>query len=147
MRIYQIKLLHIVSFLNSLSKDGTRLGHKQGKLSSSMLEINYRILKNVFKRAVEWKLIKQSPVAAIKKPSVKYEAVMPYDERKVQELLVALEYEPNYWRVMINLAITRGLRRGELLGLEWHYIDWDTSVLEVVQNVSLTFNKVRSCIL
>jgi len=142
MRMDQIKPLHIVSFLDSISKDGSRLGHRQGKLSSSMLEINHRILKNIFKRATEWKVIKQSPVASIKKPIVKYEEVLPYSEQEVQGLLEALEHEPYHWRVMIKLAITTGLRRGELLGLEWHHINWETGVLEVVQSVSLTFNGI-----
>lgn len=39
---------------------------------------------------------------------------------------------------MVTLAITTGLRRGELLGLEWHHIDWNTGILTVAQSVSLS---------
>ncbi|WJH36822.1 site-specific integrase [Paenibacillus sp. CC-CFT747] len=85
---------------------------------------------------MEWKLIKHNPVESIKKPSVKHRITTPYDESEVEKMLLALENEPIHWRVMITLALTTGLRRGELLGLEWHHINWETGVIDVVQSVS-----------
>ncbi|MGG4143883.1 site-specific integrase [Paenibacillus algorifonticola] len=136
--IDQIKPLHIVSFIDSLSNEGARLGFRKGDLSTGTIEINHRVLKNIFSRAVEWKLIKQNPVSGVKKPTVKHKETIPYDEIEVQELLHALQKEPIHWRVMITLALTTGLRRGELLGLEWHHIDWETGVLSVIQSVSMS---------
>ncbi|MBA9084358.1 integrase [Fontibacillus solani] len=81
---------------------------------------------------------KKKPVAGVKKPVVKHKEVIPYDENEVEQLLHALQKEPIHWRVMITLALTTGLRRGELLGLEWHHIDWETGVLSVTQSVSIS---------
>ncbi|WP_411350351.1 site-specific integrase [Paenibacillus sp. WLX2291] len=53
-------------------------------------------------------------------------------------MLHALQKEAYHWRVMITLALTTGLRRGELLGLEWHHIDMDTGTIDVSQSVSTT---------
>lgn len=39
---------------------------------------------------------------------------------------------------MIKLALTTGLRRGELLALEWTHINWTDSYIDVVQSVSLS---------
>jgi integrase len=39
---------------------------------------------------------------------------------------------------MVTLALTTGLRRGELLGLEWKHINWATGVIEVLQSVSMS---------
>lgn len=127
-----------MSFLDSLSQEGKRLGYKKGNLSTGTIEINHRVLKNIFSRAVEWKLIKHNPLTSIKKPVVKHKEVIPYDENEVQKLLAALQNEPIHWRVMITLALTTGLRRGELLGLEWHHIDWETGVLSITQSVSMS---------
>lgn len=135
LRLDQIKPIHILSFLDSLTADEARLGYRKGKLSTGTIEINHRVLKNIFSRAVEWKLIKQNPVATIKKPSVRHKDIVPYDETEVAELLLALQGEPFHWRVMITLALTTGLRRGELLGLEWHHINWENGVISVVQSV------------
>lgn len=138
MKLDQIKTIHIVSFLDSLTKDGARQGFRKGKLASGTIEINHRVLKNIFSRAVEWKLIKVNPVASVKKPVVKHKEVIPYDESEVQKLLQALQKEAVHWRTMITLALTTGLRRGELLGLEWHHIDWETGVISVTQSVSMS---------
>ncbi|GED14729.1 tyrosine-type recombinase/integrase [Aneurinibacillus migulanus] len=90
LRLDQIKPLHIVSFIDSLSKEGTLQGFRKEILSTSTIEIHHRILKNIFSRAVEWKLIKQNPIAGIKKPAVKLKEIIPYDETEVKELLLAL---------------------------------------------------------
>ncbi|MED1618420.1 tyrosine-type recombinase/integrase [Aneurinibacillus migulanus] len=39
---------------------------------------------------------------------------------------------------MVTLALTTGLRRGELLGLEWKHIDLNTGAINVVQSVSMS---------
>jgi integrase len=138
LRLDQIKTIHILSFLDSLTKDGARQGYRKGNLADGTIEINHRVLKNIFSRAVEWKLLKQNPISGVKKPIVRHKEVIPYDENEVQQLLIALQNEPFHWRVMVTLAITTGLRRGELLGLEWHHIDWNTGVLTVMQSVSMS---------
>jgi len=138
LKLDQIKTIHIVSFLDSLTKDGARQGYRKGNLSTGTIEINHRVLKNIFSRAYEWKLIKQNPVAGVKKPVVRHKEVIPYDVNEIGQLLLALQNEPIHWRVMIKLALTTGLRRGELLGLEWHHIDWETGVLSVTQSVSMS---------
>ncbi|BBH22618.1 hypothetical protein Back11_39630 [Paenibacillus baekrokdamisoli] len=138
LRIDQIKTMHIVSFINSLSDEGKRKGFRKGDLSAGSIEINHRILKNIFTRAVDWKLIKDNPVVGAKKPLVKHKVIIPYDEEEVQTLLNALQKEPIHWKVMIILALTTGLRRGELLGLEWKHIDWNSGIIDVVQSVSMS---------
>nr|WP_281169611.1 site-specific integrase [Thermicanus aegyptius] len=50
----------------------------------------------------------------------------------------ALQREPYHWRMMITLALTTGMRRGELLGLEWRHIDWKSGVIDVQQSVSIS---------
>ncbi|MBA9084357.1 hypothetical protein FHR92_000811 [Fontibacillus solani] len=62
LKLDQIKTIHIVTFLDSLTKDGARLGYRKGNLSTGTIEINHRVLKNVFSRAYEWKLIKKNPL-------------------------------------------------------------------------------------
>lgn len=45
--------------------------------------------------------------------------------------------------MMIMLAITTGLRRGELVGLEWNHIDFEKGTLEVKQSISYSRNGER----
>jgi integrase len=135
MRLEDIKPLHIVDFLDKLEKEGSRRDKKSGGLASGTIEIQHRILKNILKRAVEWRIIKRNPVGDVQKPKVNSKEIIPYDEAEVEQMLRALQREPYHWRVIITLALTSGLRRSELLGLEWRHLDFSTGVLDVSQTM------------
>lgn len=136
LRLDQIKPLHIVTFLDKLQQVGARKDGKDGTLSSGMVEYVHRVLKNIFNRAVDWKLIKVSPMEGIKKPKVEQKEMSVYDEAEAHQLFLALEKEPLMWRVMITLALTTGLRRGELLALEWKHVDLEAGTIDVCQSLS-----------
>jgi integrase len=114
----QIKPLHIASLINDLGKEGSRRDGKEGSLSSGTIHYVHRVIKNVFSRAVEWRVLKSNPVAGVKAPKVVHKESVVYDEDEVKVLFKALENEPYHWRMMITIALTTGLRRGELVGLE-----------------------------
>ncbi|MDK8193738.1 site-specific integrase [Paenibacillus sp. UMB7766-LJ446] len=134
-RLDQIKPLHIVNLLKSLAQPGMKRGG--GVLSSATIQMVHRIVKNIFTRAVEWKVIKDNPAAAVQKPKVISKRNIPYSEKEVTEMLAALQKEPIHWRLFVTMAVTSGLRRGELLGLEEKHIDLSTGVITVEQSVSI----------
>lgn len=53
------------------------------------------------------------------------------DDEQARRFLAALETEPLEDRVLFTLALLTGYRRGELLGLEWPDIDFDTGVITI----------------
>lgn len=139
MRLDKITPIHIVNFLtNDQRQDG-----REGPIAAGTLEYLYRILKNIFTRATEWRIIKHNPVADVKRPKVMAKEIEVYDENEISLLFAALEKEPLHWQILILLAITTGLRRGELVGLEWKHIDLDTGIIEVKQSISLSENGER----
>lgn len=135
LRLDEIKPLHILDYLQSLEQDGSRKDGKSGGLSSGTIQYDHKILKNIFSRAVEWKIIKSNPAASVKKPKAEHKVNTPYDEYEVYQLFKALQNEPYHWRMMVTLALTTGLRRGELLGLEWKHIDWQEGIISVEQSL------------
>lgn len=60
MRLDEVKPIHIMNYLNNL--ENVRKDGKDGGLSSSSIQYHHRVLKNIFSRACEWKLIKTNPV-------------------------------------------------------------------------------------
>lgn len=133
MHLDKIKTLQVLSFLEKLKQDGARGDGKEGGLSSGSIQYYHRVLKNIFSRAVEWKIIKDNPVAGAKKPKVVQKQTEVYSEENVKFLLMGLEKESLMWQVLIKLAITTGMRKGELLGLEWEHIDLKEGVISVKQ--------------
>ncbi|WFR63069.1 N-terminal phage integrase SAM-like domain-containing protein [Paenibacillus amylolyticus] len=63
-RLDQIKPLHIVNLLKGLAQPGMKRGG--GALSSATIQMVHRIVKNIFSRAVEWKVIKDNPAQLYK---------------------------------------------------------------------------------
>ncbi|WP_078430442.1 tyrosine-type recombinase/integrase [Alkalihalobacterium alkalinitrilicum] len=139
LRIDQVKTIHIVDFLDNLSEPGLRKDGKEDVLSPATIAYHHRILKNIFSRAVEWKIIKENPVVGVKKPKETPKEIEVYDEEEAALLLNRLDKELLHWRVMIKIAITTGLRRSELLGLEWKHIDLEEGIIAVKQG--LTYSK------
>lgn len=136
LRLEQIQPLHIAAFLADTAKNGSRQDGKDGTLSSGTIQIVYRILKNVFNRSVEWNILKTNPVASVKTPKVTYKETEVYNEDEIKLMFEALEHEPFHWRMIITLALTTGLRRGELVGLEWKHIDLNQGTVYVKQSVT-----------
>ncbi len=53
------------------------------------------------------------------------------DEEQVKYVLELLENEPIKWKTIMYLLIYSGIRRGELLGLEWKDIDFENKVIYI----------------
>lgn len=138
MRFDQVKPIQIVNFLSSIKrKDG-----KSKPLSIGTIQFIHRVLKNVFERAKEWQLIKENPVSSVKKPKdlrkiteVIDNNVNVYTEKEVEELFKAVQKEIFHWRIFVSLALAAGLRRGELLGLEWKNVDLDGGTIRIAQTI------------
>lgn len=136
LHLEDIKTMMLVDLFENIS---SRMDGNEGELSPATIHYIYRSLNNVFQRAVEWKLIKENPMKGVSKPKLETRTVEVYTQEEVNELLELLEGEPDHWRVMVKLALTTGLRRGELLALEWKHIDLENGTLRVEQ--SLTYTK------
>lgn len=140
LRLDEVKPKHIVDFLHNIGEDGMRADGKKGRLASSTVFYHYRILNNVFNFAVEIRLIKESPLEGVKKPTVEYEESDVYDLDETIELLACLQEELLHWQVAVLLAVTKGMRRSELFGLDLlKHINFRTNSVEIRQ--ALTYSK------
>lgn len=136
MRIDQIKALHIRDFLDHMR---TTKSESTGKpVSDSTIIYTYRVLRSIFRSAMEWQVIKENPMATIKKPKDGTKQEMKfYDEHDLEKLFQALDKEPLQIQSIVMLAVMGGLRRAEIAGLEWKHIDSDNKVLTVEQSIPM----------
>lgn len=133
LKIEQIKPTHLMEFYANLQEDGIREDGKPGGLSERTILHHHRLLSSIFNDAVQWQVIPSNPASRVKPPKVQKKPGAYYDEVQTAALLAAVENESLKYKVLIHLAVATGLRRGELMGLEWQDINFDKSTLEVRQ--------------
>lgn len=140
LRIDQVESRHIIDFLHNISEPGMRLDKKDDVLAGSTIYYHYRILRDLFKYAVTCKAIKESPVDGIDKPKVNKTIIDVYDDDESSAVVRALKNELLHWRVTFKLAITTGMRRSELCGLDLDkHIDYKEGIVHVTD--ALTYSK------
>ena len=139
-RVDKIKPTDIMQFYDLLSKDTQIVrrkdnnGKKTGKpLSPKTILEHHRLLRAMLQKAVYWQMIPYNPASRVRPPKAKKPNINFYDDAQTIALIKALEGEELKFRVIILLTIFTGLRRGEVLGLEWQDINFKNSSLTVRQ--------------
>lgn len=133
LKIEQIKPTHLLEFYANLQEEGIREDGKPGGLSPRTILQHHRIISSILNDAVQWQVIGSNPTARVKPPKTTKRQALYYDEEQTAALLEAIEKESLKYKVIIILAVATGLRRGELMGLEWEDIDFNKKTLEVRQ--------------
>lgn len=62
-----------------------------------------------------------------------------FQPEQIDEILTALERAPLKWRVMTTLYIGTGCRRGEIVGLKWSKVDFETN--QILIDSALLYTK------
>ncbi|MEC3613106.1 tyrosine-type recombinase/integrase [Bacillus velezensis] len=141
-KIDKIKSLHIVDFIDDLSKDGARKDGKPGGLGDQTIKDIFKILQALFKTATEeWKLIKDDPIEGLSSPEAENKEMNFLESDEAAECIKVLYEIDIKWRLYYLAALIGGLRRGEALACEWHLdIDWDKGGIYVNRSISKTIN-------
>src|SRR5699024_10885185 len=73
------------------------------------------------------------------KPSVTYKPGEVYNSNELKQLFLLLNQEENNQMVlMVKMALKTGLRKGELLALQWDDVDFATNTIHVRHSLSYT---------
>ena len=81
------------------------------------------------KQAVKEGLIGHNPMDAVERPKVETQEFHIFTEEQARTFLAAAKGHP--YEALFYLALTTGLRKGELLGLMWSDVDWEKGTLRV----------------
>lgn len=137
LKIEKLKPIHFVEFYNNLQENGIRLDGKDGGLSARTIGHHHRLLHNILQCAVKWQLLHSNPLDTVDPPKVKKSEADFYNEDEVQELinkLYAISDKEFKYKVAIILTLSSGLRLGELTGLKWDNVNFDTNTINIVQS-------------
>ena len=89
-------------------------------------------LKEMFKHAVVWGLIKRDPTIYVKRPRVETEEM---DFLNPEEIRLFLDNVGSEYYALFLTAVMTGMRRGELLALQWGDIDWNSNQISVRRSI------------
>ena len=84
---------------------------------------HHRVLREALQHALRWQLIVRNPADVVTPPRPEAREMRALAPDEVHRLLDACE-DP-VLQSIIHVAVTTGLRLGELLGLRWGDLDWD----------------------
>lgn len=109
-------------------------------LSASIQNKALQHLRSIFQLAVEEGIIAKSPITMVVKTNGKpTEESVPLTAEQVQKLLSAVR--GTNAETFVKIGLWSGLRRGEILGLQWADVDLDGKVIHVRHNALLQDNK------
>jgi integrase len=128
---------HIQAAYTKWATDGRRDG-RPGGLSPRTRRHIHRILKGALGRAVEQQVIARNPADAFKKrlPKVERREMATLTAEQSARLLGAIKHTRVYWPVLI--ALSTGMRRGEILALRWRNVDAERGLVRVTESLEQT---------
>ncbi|MGG1685565.1 tyrosine-type recombinase/integrase [Pseudalkalibacillus sp. NRS-1564] len=131
--IEKLKPLHLQQFYSNLQDNGIRMDGKPGGLSNQTIKHHHNCISAILQDALEWDVLAQNVAHKVTPPKVAQKEADFYTEEEAIEILNALAKEDFKYATLYTLAFTTGLRKGELLGLEWSHIDFIAKELHIKQ--------------
>ncbi|GGB42549.1 site-specific integrase [Lentibacillus populi] len=129
-KLEDISHVHINDYLETLEEDD---------LATSTIQKHYNLLNGVFKLAVKNEVIKKNPMEKVEKPTVTYKQGEVYNSDELRQLYYLLKNEENRQQVLIvKTALKTGMRKGEILALQWDDVDFNTNTIHVRHSLSYT---------
>ncbi len=124
---------HVQSLYNRKQKDG---------LAPKSIHHIHGVLHKALDNAVRWNLVSRNVCEVVSPPRLVKPEIQSLTMEQAHKLLVSLR--GNRLEVLLTLALTTGLRRGEILALRWADVDLEKQTVKVHSNGRLHW-EVRVC--
>ena len=94
----------------------------------------HRVLHRALADALRWGLVARNVCDAVRPPKVQAKEMRALSPEEARQLLTGAVGDP--LEALYILAVTVGLRQGELLGLKWQDVDLDAGRLQVRRSIA-----------
>jgi integrase len=114
--------------------------HKQQEgLSAESVNNIHGMLHKALDHAVRWGLVPRNVCDTVSLPKQARHEIQPLTEKQARQLLVASR--GHSLEGLLTLAVTTGMRSGELLALKWQDINFDTGSLHIRRSMGYISGK------
>jgi len=167
LKLTELRPPNLNSFFVSMTKDGARRDGKPGGYSKGSITKTRNVLSSILRTATEWEVIDRNPLDKVRLQAEDTAEKLKFFTPEQTALFLDYIEQPytvttkghkrtddtgraytvgdyerkrevsEQLRVLFNLAIYAGLRKGELLALEWSDIDFDNDTVSVSKAVSV----------
>lgn len=110
------------------------VGLRKSGLSTTSVDAVHNMLHTALDRAVKLGLVARNVSELVSPPRKEHKEIRPLTPDEVRRFLEAAQGHPR--ETLFILALATGMRRGELLGLKWHDVDFDAGVLHVRRSLT-----------
>ncbi|MBB6016920.1 tyrosine-type recombinase/integrase [Deinococcus radiopugnans] len=120
----KLRALDVSNWLTTLQREGK---------SPRRREYALRVLKMALRQAERLELVNRNVAAGVRPPRVQQQEMKCWTLQEANAFTASTQ--DHRLHAAFYLALTTGLRRGEILGLQWRDINWQTSQLKVRHNL------------
>lgn len=104
-------------------------------LSAKTIREYHRLIHTVLDQALKEGLVTVNVADRATPPKVEQRDVNYFQPEQVAAIREALEQEPIKWRALVHLLLITGARRGEILGLKWDKVDFNSNQVYICNNI------------
>ena len=138
-RISQAKLDAQLSRSRTPSDMAKLAANPTAPLSARTIRTYYNVINEMLAKAVQWDMLWKNPMEKVDRPRFRQKPVKYLNDEQAVQLLRLLHTEENMsFRCAILLALSCGLRLGEVGALEWSDVDWRKCTINISKAAKYT---------
>lgn len=126
-----------VDQLNSMYRDMQETSgvKTQRPPSAKTILEHHRFVSMVLEEAFKQGIVIVNVAKRATPPRVKHKDVNYYDDETARAILEAADQEPLKWKTLVYVLLFSGVRKGELLGLKWPYVNFQENTISIRANI------------
>jgi integrase len=133
LKLQRVNDTHLQSFYTALLEKKTPTGKN---LSPNTVRLIHSILSEVFDAAMRVKKITANPCALVTPPRASKKELSYLTAEQALHLLEVAGVKQHRFECLLTLALTTGMRQGELLALHWPDIDFTKGTVHVARSLA-----------
>lgn len=124
-----------VQQLEPVSVDHLHAQLRAKGLAPRMVQLIHIVLSNALKQAQRYDIVSRNVAALVERPKAEAYEAQVWTGAQVTTFLNGIR--EHKWHAIFFLAVTTGMRRGEILGLHWSDIDLEVGQIKITRNLTM----------
>src|SRR5690606_30007453 len=116
--------------------------HEKG-LSGTSIQDVHKVLRNALGTAVKWGMISKNVATMVDRPKADKAEIKIWTIEEANQFLKVAKETTRYY-IAFLLALSTGMRQGEILGLRWQDVDFEKGIIKVIQTLDHQGKKIQS---